>query len=394
MQLVDGTLAEHRVGQLADELRLAGADHLGDGALLVRRVALLQLLGEDDLLRVDVRERDLEHDAIVDDVHRRPVGDGRDGRARDRLERVDVVERRAEQLAGFEEEPLRLLGPLVIVDVGGRADPEVDRAFRAPDRHRAAEMPAVGSVPRAEAVLDLEGLAGGKRRRALRDRGREVVGVDRERPAVLAGLFHGLARVLEPAAVVVRRAAVAVGGPDDLRHGVRELAVAVLADPPLLGDVALTQELALPLQLSGLPVQLDEDCDLRAKHFRIERLEEVVDGTRGVAAEHVPLLLRDRGQEDDRNRLRPFALLDQLRRVEPVESRHLDVEQDAGEVVVEQRPERLLAGVRADEVLTERLQDRAQGDEVLLVVVDEQQVDGRLRAHVVCIRPAGSHRRP
>ena len=204
-----------------------------------------------------------------------------------------------------------------------------------------------------------------------------------------------LAGVLEPAAVVVRRAAFAIGRPHDLRHRVRELAVAVLADPPLLGDVALPQELALALQLRGLPVQLDEDRDLRTKHLRVERLEEVVDGTRGVAAEHVLLLLRDRGQEDDRDRLRPLALLDQLCRVEPVETRHLDVEQDAREVVVEQRPERLLAGLRADEVLAERLEDRAQGDEVLLAVVDEQQVDDRLCAHVVSIRsPAGSHSRP
>ena len=216
-----------------------------------------------------------------------------------------------------------------------------------------------------------------------------------ERPAVLARLLHALARVLEPAPVVIRRAAVAVCGPDDLRHRVRELAVAVLADPPLLGDVALAQELALTLQLRVLAVQLDEDRDLRAQHLRVERLEEVVDGARGVAAEHVPLLLRDRGQEDDRDRLRPLALLDQLRGLEPVETRHLDVEQDAREVLVEERPERLLAGLRADEVLAERLEDRAQGDEVLLAVVDEQQVDDRLRAHVVCVRsPAGSHRRP
>ena len=363
--------------------------------MLVGRVALLQLLGEDDLLRVDVSQRDLEHDAFVDDVHSRPVGDGGNGRARDRLEGVDEVERIAEELACFEEEPLRLLGPLVVVDVGCRADPEVDRAVRAADRHRAAEMPAVCPVRCAEAVLDLEVFAGGERLRTLRDRSGEVVGVHGERPDVLARLLHALARVFEPAPVVVGRMAFAVCGPDDLRHRVCELAVAVLADPPLLGDVALAQELALALQLRGLAVQLDEDRDLRAKHFRVERLEEVVDGARGVAAEHVPLLLRDRGQEDDRDRPRPFALLDQLCGVEPVETRHLDVEQDAREVLVEERPERLLAGARADEVLIERLQDRAQGDEVLLAVVDEQQVDDRLRAHVVPVRsPAGSHRRP
>ena len=73
MQLVDRAAAQHRVGQLADELRLPRASHLGERALLVRRIALLELLGEDDLLRVDVGERDLKHDPVVHDVHGRPV---------------------------------------------------------------------------------------------------------------------------------------------------------------------------------------------------------------------------------------------------------------------------------------------------------------------------------
>jgi hypothetical protein len=55
----------------------------------------------------------------------------------------------------------------------------------------------------------------------------------------------------------------------------------------------------------------------------------------------VLFVLGDRGDEDDRDVLRALALLDQLRRLEAVEQRHLDVEQDDRDVVEQQLAERL-----------------------------------------------------
>ena len=77
---------------------------------------------------------------------------------------------------------------------------------------------------------------------------------------------------------------------------------------------------------------------------------------------------------------RPLPLLDQLRGLEPVHARHLDVEQDRRELLVQQPPQRLLARVGADEVGVERLEDRLQGEQVLGAVVDEQQL--RAVAHL------------
>ena len=71
---------------------------------------------------------------------------------------------------------------------------------------------------------------------------------------------------------------------------------------------------------------------------------------------------------------RPLPLLDQLRGLEAVHARHLDVEQDRRELLVEQPPQRLLARRGADEVGVERLEDRLQGEQVLGPVVDEQQL--------------------
>ena len=86
------------------------------------------------------------------------------------------------------------------------------------------------------------------------------------------------------------------------------------------------------------------------------------------------LLLRDRRQEDDRNRACLCALLDQSCRFEPVETRHLRIEQDHGDLLCEETAKRLLTRVREDEVFSERLEDRSQCDEVLHAVVDEQDV--------------------
>ena len=70
---------------------------------------------------------------------------------------------------------------------------------------------------------------------------------------------------------------------------------------------------------------------------------------------------------------RPLALLDQLRGLEAVEARHLDVEQDRrANSSLEQPPQRLLARGGADELVPERLEDRLEREQVLGPVVDQQ----------------------
>ena len=126
------------------------------------------------------------------------------------------------------------------------------------------------------------------------------------------------------------------------------------------------------LQRRVLLVQVDEDRDLRAQHVRVERLEQVVDRADRVAAEDLLALLVDGRQEDDRDVLGALALLDELGGLEPVQARHLDVEQDRREVLVEQPAQRLLAGGRAHRVEPERLEHRLEREQVLGLVVDEQ----------------------
>src|SRR5439155_5566017 len=221
-----------------------------------------------------------------------------------------------------------------------------------------AEVPAIRTVAPLEPVLDLERLAGAKRLLAARDREGQVVRVHDRVPGGGSRLLEGHPRVLEPAPVEVGRATVRVGRPHDLGHRVGKLAVSLLARLLEGGQLLLAQQVALLLELPVLLPQLDEDGDLRAQNGRVDRLEDVVDRTRGVTAVDLPGLHREGGHEDDRDVLRALAPLDQLRELEPVELRHLDVEQDAREVVEQELLQRGGPGGYGYEPVPERLEDR------------------------------------
>ena len=123
---------------------------------------------------------------------------------------------------------------------------------------------------------------------------------------------------------------------------------------------------------AALALEVAEDADLRAQHVRLEGLEDVVDGARLVAAGHLGDVRAHRGQEDDRRRAAALAPADELRGLEAVHARHLDVEQDDGEVLLQQRLERLLARPCGPQADLQRLEHRRQREQVLRAVVDEQ----------------------
>src|SRR4029079_262621 len=151
----------------------------------------------------------------------------------------------------------------------------------------------------------------------------------------------------------------------DLRHRVRELAVALLAAATRRGQLRSPQQLRLAPQLLGLLMQVDEDGDLRAQQLGVERLEDVVDRAARVAAEDVLRVLADGGEKDDGDVLRPLALLDERCGLEAVQLRHLHVQEDEREVVLEKSRERLLARGGLYEIAAERLEHGLEGEQVL-----------------------------
>ena len=144
------------------------------------------------------------------------------------------------------------------------------------------------------------------------------------------------------------------------------------ADRRVLEDRA-PQRLALGQRARRL-VQRQEDADLGPQHLGVVGLEQVVHRAGGVALVDVRRLGRDRRHEDDRDLPRAVARLDQPRGLEPVEPRHLHVEQDHRVVVLQQRLERLLARRRRRHAAVQRREHRLHRNEVVVAIVDEQDL--------------------
>ena len=148
----------------------------------------------------------------------------------------------------------------------------------------------------------------------------------------------------------------------------------------------------LPLHLLGLLEEVDEHGDLGLEDLGHDRLGQEVDRADGIAAEDLGVAAVEGRQEDDRGVLRAVAPADQRRGLEPVHARHLDVEQDDGEVPVEQPLQRLGAGLGPDQVLAEVGEDGLQGEEVLRAIVDHEDVDLVIIRHGSAPTPRGRGR--
>ena len=133
------------VGEL-HQVRLAGADHLGDRRVGIgaHRKALAHLGGALTEHRVAVRDRDpLDQAAAGRDLDRAPVGELRDQQLRDPLERRVVVGRVRDQLAGARQQAVGELRPLHVGDVLDRGH-RVEHLARGPlDRPRLGPGPAL-----------------------------------------------------------------------------------------------------------------------------------------------------------------------------------------------------------------------------------------------------------
>ena len=363
MEVVDRELRQTFFGDLRDELALSRAQHERRplSGLGVLRIAAAELECELDLALVDVLDRERAQPSLLDDVHACPVGDAWHGHLRQSCQRGAVVERAAQGRARIDEKPLRFLGALAVFDVRVRAEPLDDLTAAVPHRDRARQVPAVGLVRRAsETELVFVRVPGVERLLPELHCACEILGMSDVGPTRRDELRERRIEVVERPLVDVVELTVRHRGPDLVGLSLRQEAVALLALAAELGELLLLQLFRLLPELLRLLVQLDEHGNLGAQHFGTERLEDVVDRARGVAAEDVLVVLGDRGDEDDRDVPRALALLDQHRRLETVEHGHLDVEEDDRDFVLQQPAERLLAGVGIEQVLPEGLEDRLQ----------------------------------
>ena len=126
--------------------------------------------------------------------------------------------------------------------------------------------------------------------------------------------------------------------------------------------------------------QLDEHLDLAAQDIRPHRRQDVIDRAERVAVRRLHLVGVG-GDEDDRRVRRPLVLPDELGGLEAVDVRHVDVEQDDGELAREHLAQRLRARAHHHQVLLELLEDRPEDEQLLRQIVDDQDV-GFFFAHL------------
>jgi hypothetical protein len=89
----------------------------------------------------------------------------------------------------------------------------------------------------------------------------------------------------------------------------------------------------------------------------------------------------DGGDEDDRRLLEARVLADHRRQLEPVELRHADVDQDDGDILLEQLLERFARRGGLDQILAKLGENRLVAQQLGRLVVDQQNIDLVTRGH-------------
>ncbi|MNV07489.1 hypothetical protein D3C71_979220 [compost metagenome] len=87
------------------------------------------------------------------------------------------------------------------------------------------------------------------------------------------------------------------------------------------------------LQGPAVTLVLEQRLDLGRKDLWVERLEQIIHRTTGIALDHGILGLFVGGQENDRRQTGPLATAHQARHFIPVHVRHLHVQQHQVDIV-------------------------------------------------------------
>jgi hypothetical protein len=147
------------------------------------------------------------------------------------------------------------------------------------------------------------------------------------------------------------------------------------ADPQVLHQKP-TLLLPLPSDLLRLAIEIDENVHLRLEDQGLDRLEDVVDGSRSVAAEHVQVVLVERRQEQDRHPRRARTAADEPCDLVPVDARHLYVEENDRKVVPQDVPQSRFAAICGHDLDAGRAQHLLDGEEIARIVIDRQNLGG------------------
>ena len=194
-------------------------------------------------------------------------------------------------------------------------------------------------------------------------------------PQDLEGAHHGREGVAQLVREHGEELVLAAVGLGEIRGAPPELLL--LRAPRRLGEELAPLRrggaLALALELERLALRVHEPGHLVPQDLLgHDRLREEVHGPEAVAAQHLLVVGAVAGEEDDRRAAGAPPLADERRGLEAAHPRHLDVEDDDREVLVQEVPERLLAGARERDPRRQAAQERPDGVKAPLVVVHDE----------------------
>ena len=127
-------------------------------------------------------------------------------------------------------------------------------------------------------------------------------------------------------------------------------------------------------ELPGFPVQVAENANLYAQELRDDRDWQVVDSAGLVASQAVELRQVNCGHEDDRGLGKPWMLPNHSRKLESVELRHRNVDENDSDLVTQQLLEGLASRSGLDKVFSEFSEDDFVTEKLRRLIVDEKNI--------------------
>ena len=136
-----------------------------------------------------------------------------------------------------------------------------------------------------------------------------------------------------------------------------------------------------------LAEQIDKDIHFGAKHQRVDRFRQVVDGSDVIGKHGVLFLKVMRREKNDRDMLCASALLNQAGELNAAELRHLNIEDNGRELLTHQGEKCLAAALSLGDRVVSPLENAFKRKEITWIVIDNE--DRRRRRGVgtsgVCV---------
>ena len=151
----------------------------------------------------------------------------------------------------------------------------------------------------------------------------------------------------------------------------------------------LLKKFGLPFYLFRFLMQLNECDDLRSQNFGNKWFGQVIDRAKREAPHNVLFGLVDGRQKNDGRVPGALPLPDESSRLEAIEDRHVHIEKNDRELLIEQETQRLESGVCPDKILPQITQQGFEREKIFGVIVDQKNIDLVIR-HAAPLWPAHS----